>query len=102
MVYCLFSNVMVTPWNDDNESMCIAESQGSKLTVASSKFVTLKSHLPPVKNVGSKKLLPGNSVLKVISWKNKPIFPEIILLFMTKHNSIWSKALLSHKSDNGL
>ena len=53
--------------------------QGSKLTVASSKFATGKSHLPPVKNVVSKKLLPRNSVMKVISWKNKPIFTEITL-----------------------
>ena len=35
-----------------------------KLAVASSKFATRKSHLPPVKNVGSKKLLPGNSVMQ--------------------------------------
>ena len=55
--------------------------QGSKLTVASSKFATSKFHLPPVNNVGSKKLQPGNSVLKVISWKNKLIFTAIILLF---------------------
>ena len=56
--------------------------QDSKLIVhvASSKFATSKSHLPPIKRVGRKKLLPGNSVLKVISWKNKPIFTEIILL----------------------
>ena len=33
--------------------------QGSKLTG--------KSHLPPVENVGSIKLLPGNSVMKLIS-----------------------------------
>ena len=32
----------------------------------------------------SKKLLPGNSVLKVISWKNKPIFTEITLLLINK------------------
>ena len=38
-----------------------------KLTVASSKFATRKSDLPPVKNVGSKKLLPGNSVMTAIS-----------------------------------
>ena len=37
--------------------------QGSKLIVASSKFATGKSHLPPAKTVGSKKLLPGNSVM---------------------------------------
>ena len=36
-----------------------------------------KTHLPPVTNMGSKKLLPGNSVLKEISWKNRPIFTEI-------------------------
>ena len=46
--------------------------QSSKLTVASSKFATGKSHLLPAKNVGSKQLLPGNSVMKVISWKKKP------------------------------
>ena len=47
----------------------------------SSKFknATLKSHLPPHKYVGSKKLLPENSVTKEISWKNKPIFTEIII-----------------------
>ena len=54
--------------------------QGSKLTIASSKFATGKSHLPPVENVVSKKLLPLNSVMKVISWKNKPNFTEITLL----------------------
>ena len=53
-------------------------SLGSKLTVASSEFATRKSHLPPAKSVGSKKLPPGNSVLKVISWK--PLFTEITLL----------------------
>ena len=37
-------------------------------------------------NVGSIKLLPGNSVLKVISGKNKPVFTEINLLLM--QNSI--------------
>ena len=60
--------------------------QGSKLTVASSKFATLKkSHLLPVKNVGSKKLLTGNSVVKVISLKTKPIFTEIILVFISQN-----------------
>ena len=69
--------------------------QGSNLTVASSKCVTSKSHLPSVKNVDSKKLLPGSSVLKVISSKIKLIFTKITLLFYkTKHNAIWSKALL--------
>ena len=56
-----------------------------EMKVANSKFATSKSHLPPVKNVGSKKLLPGNSVLKVISWNNKPIFNEIILLFIRQN-----------------
>ena len=41
--------------------------QGSKITVASSKFATRKSHLLPAKNVSSKKLLPRNSVMKVIT-----------------------------------
>ena len=59
--------------------------QGSKLTVASSKFATLKSHLPHVKNVGSKKLLPRNSITTVISWKNKLTFSEIILLFIRQN-----------------
>ena len=31
--------------------------QGSKLTMVNSKIATWKSHLPPVKNVGSKKYL---------------------------------------------
>ena len=56
--------------------------QGSKLTVASSKFATRKSHLLPAKNVGSKRLLPGNSVMKIISWKNKPIFTKLTLPFV--------------------
>ena len=44
--------------------------QGSKLTVlASGKFVILKSCLLPIEKVGSKKLLPGHSVTKVISGK---------------------------------
>ena len=54
----------------------------SKLTVASSKLATFKTHLPPVKNVGSKMSLPGNSVTKVISWQNKLIFTEIFFLFI--------------------
>ena len=58
---------------------------GSKFTVASSKFATSKSHLPPIKNVGCKKLPPGNSVPKVISWKNKLFFTEIILLFIRQN-----------------
>ena len=39
--------------------------------------------MSPVKNGGCKKLLPGNSVKKVPSWKNKPIFTKLILLFIT-------------------
>ena len=39
---------------------CIQHNQGSKLTVASSKFATGKSHLPrPAKNVGNKKFYLG-------------------------------------------
>ena len=49
--------------------------QGMKSTVASGKFATIKSHLLPIEKVGSKKLLPGNSVVKVISGNLKPIFP---------------------------
>ena len=41
-----------------NRVQC-SKCQGSKLTIASSKFATKKSHLLPVKKVGSKKLLPG-------------------------------------------
>ena len=37
---------------------------------------------PAVKKVGSKMLLPENSVMKVISWQNKPIFTETILLLI--------------------
>ena len=41
-----------------------------------------------LKIVGSKKLLPGISPMKVISWKNMPVFTEIILLLIRKkHNS---------------
>ena len=43
--------------------------QGLKLTVASGKLATWKSHLLPIEKAGSKKLLPGNSVVKVISGK---------------------------------
>ena len=53
--------------------------------INSSKFATGTSHLPPVKNVGSERLLHGNFVMKVISWKNKPIFTEIILLFIRQN-----------------
>ena len=35
--------------------------------------------------MGNRKLLPGNSVMRVISWKNKPIFTELILLFMRQN-----------------
>ena len=67
---------------------------GSKLTVASSKFATQKFHLPPVKHVGGKKLLPGNSVMEVIFWNSKLIVTEKkSYVCKTKHNSIWSKAL---------
>ena len=63
-----------------------------RVPVASSKFAPLKSHLQPVKKLGSKKLLPGNSVKKVISWPNKPIFTEIVLLFIRQNTIlIWSK-----------
>ena len=73
--------------------------QGSKLTVASSKFATWKSYLPPVEKVGSKKLLPGKSIAKLLSGKKKQIFTKELLKFCltackAKHNSIWSKALL--------
>ena len=64
--------------------------QGSKLTVA----ICHLTYLPPIKNMGSKNLLSGNSVMRVIWWKNKQIFTEKVLLFIRqKHNSIWSKAL---------
>ena len=43
--------------------------QGSKLTVASGELATSKSCLLPTEKVGSKKLLPGNSVVEVISGK---------------------------------
>ena len=43
--------------------------QGSKLTVASGKFAIWKSHLQPIEKVASKKFMPGNSVVKVISGK---------------------------------
>ena len=43
--------------------------QGSKLTAASGKFATSKSNFLPLEKLGSKKLLPGNSVVKVISGK---------------------------------
>ena len=67
--------------------------QGSKLTVASSKFATKKSHLPPVKHVGSKKLLPWNSVMEVIFWNRSLFSLKKSYVYKTKHNSIWSKAL---------
>ena len=47
----------------------ISLQQGSKLTVASGKFAILKSCLLPVEKAGSKKLLPGISVAKIISGK---------------------------------
>ena len=43
--------------------------QGSKLTIASGKFATRKFHLLPIEKLGSKTLLPRNSVVKVISGK---------------------------------
>ena len=59
--------------------------QGSKLTVASSKFAIEKFHLPPVKHVGSKMLPPGNSVREVIFWNSKLIFTEKILMFIRQN-----------------
>ena len=47
----------------------ISMHQGSKLTVASGKFATLKFRLLSTQKVGSKKLLPGSSVVKVTSKK---------------------------------
>ena len=35
--------------------------------------------------MGSKKLLSGNSVMRVISWKIKPTFTEMILLFIRQN-----------------
>ena len=46
----------------------------------------------PAKNVGSKKLLPRNSVMKVISWKNKPIFTEITLPVIRQNTIPYAKA----------
>ena len=59
--------------------------QRSRLTVANSKFATGKSHSLPAKNVGSKRLLPGNSVMNMISWKNKPVLTEITLPFIRQN-----------------
>ena len=42
--------------------------------------------------MGNKKLVPGNSVMKVISSQNKPIFIEIILLFI-RQNTIASLSM---------
>ena len=47
----------------------LANSQGKKLTVASGKFPTLRSPLLLIEKVGGKTLLPGNSVVKLISGK---------------------------------
>ena len=44
---------------------------------------------------GSKKLLPGDSVLRVISWKNKPIFIEIILLFIRQNTIPYSQRIIN-------
>ena len=46
-----------------------------------------------MKNVGSKKLLPGNSVKKVISWKTCQFSLNNSSVYKTKHNSTWSKTL---------
>ena len=45
--------------------------------------------------MGSKKLLPENSVLKLISWENKPISTDIVLLLIRQNTFPhgWSKAL---------
>ena len=40
--------------------------------------------------MGSKKLLPGNSVMKVISWRNKPIFTEIMILRIRQNTFLYA------------
>ena len=67
--------------------------QGSKFTVASSKFATWKSLFPPVKNVGSKKLLPGNFCYESNFLEKQADFHWNNSVYKSKHNSIWSKAL---------
>ena len=51
--------------------------------------------MPPNKNLGSKILLPGNSVIKVISWKNKPVFTEIILLHINRTKFNLAKGIIN-------
>ena len=89
----LWEKLITQPDKGERDNLAII--QGSKLTVASCKFASSKSHLPPVKNVGRKKLLPGNSVLKAISWKNKPIFTEISLLFIRQTQFHMVKGIIS-------
>ena len=45
--------------------------------------------------MGSKKLLSGNSVMRVISWKNKAIFTEMILLFLRKTQFHMVKSIIN-------
>ena len=68
---------------------------GFEINSSKKQICHLKFHLPPVNNVGSKKLLPGNSVLKVISWKNKLIFTAIILLFIRQTQSHLVKGIIN-------
>ena len=93
----IYASAVIYSWSDRTSTNCYEPSywdraQGSKLTVANLPPENPICHL--LKTWVAKKLLPGNSVMKVLSWKNKPIFTKIILLYCkTKHNSIWSKAL---------
>ena len=50
----------------------------------------------------SKKLQPENSVVKLISWENKPIFTEIVLLKDKTHFHMFKGVVFGHKSDTGL
>ena len=58
--------------------------QGSKLTVASSKFA-LENHI--------KKMLPGNSVMNNFLAEQADFHCNNTSIYKTKKNSIWSKVL---------
>ena len=67
---------------------------GFRLIEASSKFAIWKSNLPLVKNVGSKWLLSRNSLMKVISWKNKQSFTELILLYIRQNTISYGQGII--------
>lgn len=53
----------------------------------------------PVEKVGSKKLLPENSVMTFVSMKQKPISPKITSAFQTEQKKLISNTYIDSQAD---